>query len=254
MCAKCLRCFRPEETCYCKYIKPVESGIKFVFLMHPKEAYKQKTGTGRLACLSLPGSEIIIGIDFTENRRLKELLSDEQYYPVVMYPGPDAWTAAGVREEAPHTLKEAVGDKTLLVILVDATWPCARKMLRLSPNVTSLQKISFTAGYSSEYTFKTEPKPDYLSTIETCYYLLRELNEAEFCTCDPEPLMDVFRRMVKTQLECQAERIASGQPDRYQMAGGIRARRREAREAAAREAEAQKAREAAAATEAAFRR
>ena len=28
--------------------------------MHPKEAYKQKTGTGRLAALSLAGAEIIV--------------------------------------------------------------------------------------------------------------------------------------------------------------------------------------------------
>lgn len=231
------------ETCYCKYIKQIETGIKFVFLIHPKEAYKQKTGTGRLAHLSLPGSELVIGIDFTKNKRIQELLSDDKYFPVVMYPGEDAWTAGGVRQTAPHTLKEAVGDKQLLVFLVDATWPCARKMLRLSPNITSLQKISFTAGYKSEYTFKKEPREDYLSTIETCYYLIKELQTAGFCPSDKpennvEPLMEVFRRMVKFQIESQKERIAAGIPDRYQAAGGIRAKRRALREARAREKDA----------------
>ena len=231
------------ETCYCKYIKQIETGIKFVFLIHPKEDYKQKTGTGRLAHLSLPGSELVIGIDFTKNKRIQELLSDDKYFPVVMYPGEDAWTAGGVRQTAPHTLKEAVGDKQLLVFLVDATWPCARKMLRLSPNITSLQKISFTAGYKSEYTFKKEPREDYLSTIETCYYLIKELQTAGFCPSDKpennvEPLMEVFRRMVKFQIESQKERIAAGIPDRYQAAGGIRAKRRALREARAREKDA----------------
>ena len=231
------------ETCYCKYIKQIETGIKFVFLIHPKEAYKQKTGTGRLAHLSLPDSELIIGVDFTKNKRITELLHDDKYFPVVMYPGEDAWTAGGVRETVPHTLKEAVGDKQLLVFLVDATWPCARKMLRLSPNITSLQKISFTAGYKSEYTFKKEPREDYLSTIETCYYLIKELQAAGFCPSDKsennvEPLMDVFRRMVRFQIESQKERVAAGIPDRYQAAGGIRAKRRALREARAREAKA----------------
>ena len=233
------------ETCYCKYIKQIETGIKFVFLIHPKEAYKQKTGTGRLAHLSLPGSELVIGIDFTKNKRIQELLHDDKYFPVVMYPGEDAWTAGEVRQTAPHTLKEAVGDKQLLVFLVDATWPCARKMLRLSPNITSLQKISFTAGYKSEYTFKKEPREDYLSTIETCYYLIKELQAAGFCPSDKsennvEPLMDVFRRMVRFQIDSQKEREAAGIPDRYQAAGGIRAKRRALREAQARAKELEK--------------
>ena len=42
----CWKCHRPVASCYCKYTAPVESGIKFVFLMHPKEARKQKTHAG----------------------------------------------------------------------------------------------------------------------------------------------------------------------------------------------------------------
>ena len=136
------------ETCYCKYIKQIETGIKFVFLIHPKEAYKQKTGTGRLAHLSLPGSELVIGIDFTKNKRITELLHDERYFPVVMYPGEDAWTAGGVRESAPHTLKEAVGDKQLLVFLVDATWPCARKCFDLARISRHFRKSRLRLGTS----------------------------------------------------------------------------------------------------------
>ena len=60
MAEKCYHCFRPKETCYCKDILPFDTEIHFVFLMHPKEAYKQKTGTGRLASLSLKNSEILI--------------------------------------------------------------------------------------------------------------------------------------------------------------------------------------------------
>ena len=200
--------------------------------MHPKEAYKQRTGTGRLAHLTLVDSEIIVGIDFTENKRLNTLIQDENYYPVLMYPSPDAWTATGYRENEPHTLKEACGEKKLLVILVDATWACAKKMVKLSKNIQVLPKISFTAGYKSIFTFKTEPQDDFISTIETCYYLLKELRVGEFSTTitqpdfNPEPLMDIFKKMIKTQLESQRLREESGEPDRYQVAGSIRAKKR----------------------------
>ncbi len=207
---KCYKCFRPKKTCYCKYIVPVETGIKFVFLMHPKEAYHQKTGTGRLAALSLPGSEIIIGIDFTQNKRVKEILENPDYFSVLMYPDEKAWTA-----EKPG-FHEAIGNKTLVIFLVDATWFFAKKMLRLSPNLHTIPKFSFQAGYRSQYEFKTQPAPECLSTIETCYYVIKELQKEGISKAgDTEPLLNVFHKMIDYQLESEKLREKSGIPNRY---------------------------------------
>jgi DTW domain-containing protein YfiP len=109
-------------------------------------------------------------------------------------------------------------------------------MVKLSKNLHILPKISFTAGYQSIYTFKTEPQEDFISTIETCYYLLKELRAGEFSTTltqpdfDPEPLMNIFKKMITTQLESQHRREESGEPDRYQLAGSLRAKKRALRE------------------------
>ena len=89
----CFKCLRPKRFCYCQYTKPIESGITFIFLTHPKEVKRQKTGTGRLAHLCLPNSRIIMGIDFTQNEELNQLLADERYLPLLMYPSPEAVTA-----------------------------------------------------------------------------------------------------------------------------------------------------------------
>lgn len=62
----CYKCFRPKDSCVCEVLKPFDPGIKFVFLMHPKEAKRQRTGTGRIAHAGLIDSEIIMGIDFTK--------------------------------------------------------------------------------------------------------------------------------------------------------------------------------------------
>lgn len=199
----CFKCMRPKSNCFCKYTKPVDCKIKFVFLMHPKEAKKQRTGTGRLAALCLPGSEIIMGIDFTKSKRLNELLSDPQYYPVFLYPGDDAWNA---KKEG---FKDVLNGKTLLAILIDSTWFCSKKMLKMSPNVTSLPKFSFNGSYKSIFTFKQEPYEYCVSTIETCYYLIKELQEAGIANpkADPEPLMDTFKAMIKFQLQKENDRI-----------------------------------------------
>jgi len=207
----CFRCMRPLNSCYCKYIKEVETKVKFVFLMHPKELKRQRTGTGRLASLSLPGSEIIMGVDFTNNKRLNDLLNDSQYYPVLMYPGPDAWNS---HKEG---FKQAIGDKTLLVLLIDSTWFCSKKMIKSSQNIMALPKISFYGNYKSIFTFKTEPAEYCVSTIESCYYLIKELQDADIenPNANPEPLMDVFKKMIQYQLQKENDRIEGRLPNTH---------------------------------------
>lgn len=207
----CWKCHRPVASCYCKYTAPVESGIKFVFLMHPKEARKQKTGTGRLASLCLPDSEIIVGIDFTNNERINQLLNDPQYYPVLLYPSPDAWTAGN------EGFKETLGGKKLLAFIVDSTWFCSKKMIRYSMNINSLPKFSFTGQYRSIFTFKHEPAEYCVSTIETCYYLIKELQDSGIASkkADPEPLMNVFKEMIKYQLQKENDRVEGKIPSTH---------------------------------------
>ena len=167
--------------------------------------------------MSLVDSEIIVGIDFTQNKRLNQLLSDSAYFPVVLYPDDEAFTAQSSQ------LKEAVepvagGEKRkLLVIVVDATWFFAKKMLRLSPNVRNLPKLSFQQLYTSEFTFKRQPAEGCVSTIESCYHLIREMQAAALVSAqiDATPLMSVFRRMVDFQLEAEQNRIALGIPGRH---------------------------------------
>jgi DTW domain-containing protein YfiP len=199
----CYRCFKPKSNCLCPYIKEADTGVKFIILMHPKEAFHQRTGTGRITALSLKESEIIIGVDFTQDTKVNALLSDPSYFPVLLYPGVDAYTA-----DSP-SLKIELGTRKLLVFVVDGTWPLAAKMVRLSKNLQKLPKLSFTKGYVSNYTFKKEPEPSCLSTIESCYYLVKELQEAGIAKdADVSSMPLVFRKLVEHQMESEKERRA----------------------------------------------
>lgn len=207
----CYTCLRPVQNCFCTYLTPFDCGIKFVFLMHPKEAKRQRTGTGRIAHAGLIDSEIIVGIDFTKNERLCALLADDQYVPLLLYPGDDAWTAdkAG--------FAQAVGTKKPLVIIIDSTWFCSKKMIRFSTNIMALPKLSFSGTYRSIFTFKREPKPEYISTIESCYYLIKEMQAAAIirATADPECLMTAFKAMIRFQLQKENDRIAGLLPNTH---------------------------------------
>lgn len=221
MYSRCYSCFRPKKHCLCSDVRVIDPGVSFLLLMHPKEAYQQKTGTGRLAALSLSGAEILVGIDFSDNKRLLELISGKdagtaygegkQYYPVVLFPSEQALTAADPR------LKTIPQGRKLLVIVIDATWFFAKKMWKLSRCLHSLPCISFAKDYRSQFIFKKQPAPEYLSTIESIAYLIRELKEESLASedADETALLDLFNKMVQFQISCEQSRNEDQARDLY---------------------------------------
>lgn len=209
---RCYSCFRPKQHCLCPEVTVIDPGVSFLFLMHPKEAYQQKTGTGRLCALSLVESEILVGIDFTTNVRLLELTSGREgstpygdgtkYYPVVLFPSQQAFTAADPR------LRNASVGKKLLIIVIDATWFFAKKMWKLSRSLHDLPCLSFENDYRSRFIFKKQPAPEYLSTMESVGYLIRELKAAGLAEpgADESALFRLFDTMVRFQLSCEQTR------------------------------------------------
>ena len=202
MSERCFKCFKPKSVCLCKYGKELDTGMKFVFLMHPKEFRRQRTGTGYLSHLCLKDSEVIVGLDFSKNQRFQQLMADPQYFPVLMYPGPDAITPGSI-------IQKISPQKKLLLIILDATWFCAKKMIEHNQFLLELPRLSFEGSYHSIFTFKREPSPEYISTIECCYYIIKELQAAAFVdkALDPEPLMNIFKAMIKLQLTAENERV-----------------------------------------------
>lgn len=195
---ECYTCFRAKKNCLCGSVKPFATGMRFVILMHTKEAKKQKTGTARLAKLCLKNAELLIGTDFTRDDRVNALLRDPAYSPFVLYPGPEAVSFKTLGKLRPE-------GKTLLVFVIDGTWECARRLLNRSRNIRALPRLSFAGSYSSQFAIKKQPVAHCVSTIEAIYYLCREAEEAgyEDLNGQSENLMAVFKKLVDSQLNYQ---------------------------------------------------
>jgi len=84
---KCYKCMNPASTCICEHIRPLKTKTRFIILMHPKEYKKEKNGTGQMTKLQLENSEIIVGVDFTNNNRVNEILDKEKSSAFLLYPG-----------------------------------------------------------------------------------------------------------------------------------------------------------------------
>lgn len=193
----CYTCYRPKSSCVCQFtINPIVTNTKFVILMHPKEYRKTKNGTGHMTNNSLENCELYVGIDFTNHSRVNELLNDETYEPYILYP--DVNSIKLNTQKLPN-------EKKALVFIIDSTWPCSKKMLRLSKNLHNLKKVSFEHDKSSQFKIKTQPNQYCLSTIESTLCLLELLNLQNIENISANSLenfLTPFEKMVEYQVKC----------------------------------------------------
>ena len=194
---KCYKCMRPSSTCICKHISPFQTKTRFIILMHPKEYKKEKNGTGHMTNLQLENSEIIVGIDFTNNNRVNEILAKEKSCSFLLYPGKDNFNLS-IRKSS--EINSFMGNNPHIFIL-DGTWPCARKMLKLSKNLQKLKRVSFDNKIKSKFIIKQQPESLCLSTIESVYTVLNLLKEGNLEQYETKDFLIPFEKMIKYQLE-----------------------------------------------------
>lgn len=175
--------------------------MRLVLLMHPKEFKKQLLGTGRMTHAGLTNSEIIMGVDFTEDRRVNELIQDPHNFCTVLWPGENALSYDG-----PGGLTEILLGRRLVVFLLDGTWNCARKMYRLSSNLHGLGKLSLTPTKPSAFSIKQQPDVRCLSTVEATALLCETLTKAGLeSTQDWSKLITPFLAMNAQQIKIASD-------------------------------------------------
>ena len=202
----CYQCFWPKAICWCTSIRPMETRTKFLFLMHPKEFKQEKAGTGRLTHLCLANSEIHMGVGFDDDAEVQRLINDPGYFPVLAYPGLKA-SNLSKGDLAASDLR----DRRLLILLLDATWIAARKMLRVSPSLQRLPRVMFNAGTPSRFVIKQQPQVGCLSTLETTHELLVALERSGLDRYqNPTQLLGLFDRMQEFQIRCAADPARGG--------------------------------------------
>ena len=195
---KCYKCMRPSSSCICKHLNPIHTKTRFIILMHPKEFKKEKNGTGHMTKLQLENSEIIVGVDFTNNTRVNEILIKEKSCSFLLYPGKDNFNLS-IRKSS--EIISFMGNNPHIFIL-DGTWPCARKILKLSKNLQKLKRVSFDSKIKSKFIIKQQPASLCLSTIESVYTVLNLLKEGEVEQCDTKGFLIPFEKMIEYQVEC----------------------------------------------------
>ena len=186
----CIKCLRPESACYCAHVPQLQTRTRVVFLQHPRER-RVAIGTARMAHLSLPNSELHRGVDFTGHARLAELAKHPERV-AVLFPGEDAISVEEAQANPPETL-----------IVVDGTWPQAKKVVMRNPVLAALPRIGFVPRRPSNYRIRAEPADHCVSTIEAVAEILGQLEgKPDYF----DRMLGAFEYMVDTQLERQETR------------------------------------------------
>ncbi len=200
----CLTCRRRLRTCLCEFIHPFETESRFLILMHPMEFKKEKVGTGRFTHLILKNSQILVDVGFDENPQFLKFIHDPDYQTYVLYPGDETINLSGDEVE--------LGSKKAQFVVIDGTWPCAKKMMKLTTALHNIPRVSFKTTRRSEFKVKHQPLPECLSTVESIHQVLLDLNRLgiEKTVGAEENLMNVFRETVKQQMEMASDSSRPG--------------------------------------------
>jgi DTW domain-containing protein YfiP len=188
----CLRCRRPRSVCWCDAVTQVPSKTRVVFIQHPREA-KVPISTCRMAHLSLPNSELHVGLSAIGNPALEALCAKPGV--AVLFPSESA-TDVDALATPPETL-----------VVVDGTWSNAKKVVEKCPLLSQLPRLKFFPEQPGNYRIRKEPEAHCLATIEATAFVLDRLEKqpGRFT-----PILSAFDAMVEKQLDFIRDNPSTG--------------------------------------------
>jgi DTW domain-containing protein YfiP len=126
---------------------------------------------------------------------LLAMLADPQWQPYVVFPGEFVAEGRVVSDLLPAgadaTSNDGQAGKRPLFVLLDATWPEARKMFRKSPYLNHLPVLSLQSGQLSRYRLRRSTRDDHFCTSEVAALCL-ELAGEHHAAQTLEAYLDVF--------------------------------------------------------------
>jgi DTW domain-containing protein YfiP len=170
---RCPRCLLRPDWCYCSRVPTVQVRTRLVIIRHHKERFRT-SNTGRLVQQAIPGTVLL---DYGA--------PGEQFDP--------AWLPLdGAGLLFPEGSPAAAPPKTLIIL--DGSWPQARRMVRRVPALGALPRLSLAPAHRAPRRARRQPQPEGMATIEA---VARALDQLEGPGTGA-PLDAIFADMVDT--------------------------------------------------------
>ncbi len=178
---RCHTCLLMTKLCICSGLVPRDTQTRIVIVRHWKERWRT-SNSGRLATLAIP-SISLFDYGGKDEAWSPECLAGPN--PTLLFPDDNRPVATGVPDP---------------LVVLDATWSQARKMIRRVPGLEALPVMSLSAPRRAPTRLRKPPTQEGMATVEAIARALEQLGEEETGTF----LDDVFADFVR------ANRIARG--------------------------------------------
>ncbi|RBO82239.1 tRNA-uridine aminocarboxypropyltransferase [Marinomonas aquiplantarum] len=171
---QCEACGFLQSQCVCAWIPSLTTRLKILVVQDGKEALHAKN-TVALLRLALPSVECVDSADVT---CLSHLDVDAWR---LLFPGQGATPVESVTEDQKSHIEG--------IILIDATWRKAKKLLLSEPLLQRFTTLSFEQPPVGAYAIRKSPNDQALSTLEACAYCIEQL-----CAEDMQGLRDFMQQ------------------------------------------------------------
>ncbi|MFP1744107.1 tRNA-uridine aminocarboxypropyltransferase [Lonsdalea quercina] len=167
---RCQRCLLPAIRCLCHTIVPQQARSRFCLIMFDTEPMKP-SNTGRLIADILPDTLAFQWSRTTPNPALLAAIQSSHYQPYLVFLAEEEKKERKVFHQLPDT------GKAPLFIMLDGTWPEARKMFRKSPYLDSLPILSLSIEALSRYRLREASLAGQQCTAEIAVALLEQAGD-----------------------------------------------------------------------------
>ena len=187
---RCAGCRMVLSHCLCalRPVMPVRAGV--CLIMADIEALKP-SNTGWLIADVVANTFAFDWARTVVDPALLALLADPQWQPYVVFPSEFAASERVVTEIQPAEAHAGNQGKRPLFVLLDATWPEARKMFRKSHYLDHLPVLSLQSEQLSRYRLRRSQRDNHLCTAEVAALCL-ELAQETLAAQALDAYLDVF--------------------------------------------------------------
>ena len=188
--ARCAGCRLMASHCMCALRPNVPTRAGVCLIMADIEALKP-SNTGWLIADVVAETFAFEWARTEVDPALLALLADPQWQPYLVFPGEFVAAERVVADVLPADASDSQNAKRPLFVLLDATWPEARKMFRKSPYLNHLPVLSLQSEQLSRYKLRRSQRDTHFCTSEVaalCLELAGETHAAQTL----EAYLDVF--------------------------------------------------------------
>ncbi|WP_291971759.1 tRNA-uridine aminocarboxypropyltransferase [Candidatus Symbiopectobacterium sp.] len=173
---RCQHCLLPVTNCLCDTIISHSARSLFCLIMFDTEPLKP-SNTGRLIADILPDTQAFLWSRTEPDPALMAALQTSDYQPYLVFLADEAEPSRQVLHSLPDNAKPP------LFVLLDGTWPEARKMFRKSPYLDALPILSLAVESLSRYQLRETSSAGQHCTAEIAAALLQQAGDKDASQC-----------------------------------------------------------------------